>query len=1250
MHTKLSIFAHRIIEAGWLAAVVSIPLFFNIYTARTFEPDKITALRSIAIIMILAWLVSVLEQGVARGLHKDLLKTPLFWPTLLLVGAYLVSTVFSLSPTVSLWGSYQRLQGTYSFLSYVVIFVLMAGHLRTRAQVDRLVTTIIVASIPVSLYGIVQRYGLDPLPWAGDVTRRVAANMGNAIFVASYLIMVVPLTLSRLVKSMTAIITEEEASWGHTVLSAIYIFALAIQLITIAFSQSRGPMLGLLGAVFVMGLLLILGLRQHHPDRSALAVSEISRGLLFIGALALAGVVTGGIGYLVGVLLQTLLQIFNTPIESLPLLAAALGGLLGFFGGYTYMAVSQKGWRWLWVSWAGVAVLSIGFVLTLNMRGTGLDSVLDPIRQLPVLDRISKITITESGTGKVRVLIWDAAIRLVAPHEPLGIPGDDVTPPDSLNFLRPLIGYGPESMFNAFAYVYPPDLAYVEARGSSADRSHNETMDSLVITGLLGFLAFYFLMVSLFYYALKWLGWVPNAASKRRLVIMLVLMGIAGALAAFLLDGEGDPFTFVPLGLPFGLVAGMVLYLLWQGFVRQPDVEAGFAGLSGQPILLTGILGVIIGHFIEVHFVFSIAATYTYFWAYLGLMVALAKMQPEPDTAGSPAPAPASPAFLEPDSEARPAKKGRSRRSARKGRSTLPASRSSRGEVTGQAAITGVPLETWVGGQGLAMAIILIILIFDFITPQFRFQAGDKDSMSLLWMFVITWLAGLAIALSDVAIRRESWPGKINWAWLAALYSITSLGYAFLYFILHRVVFTRRITIANPDDVVKAADVLSAGLVTFYAAMLLLMALFAVILARRQAARLPFWRSDVVNWLLYPILILTAAGAIWFKNIDVVRADMYLKEGERYRNSRQWDQAVALHNKAISLDSDEDFYYLMLALDYQLMAQDTSLPEQSRQLAWQQGERIALEARRINPYNPDNTGNMGRYYFTLGQIFSRERFQDALDYFEKATILAPSNVIYHNLWAQTYYILQDYPSAINRLQTSIAVDGRYPPTWLLLGDTYAALGNIDDALTAHSQAITLGADFIDQFLDQRLNFYISAGRIDSIRAALQQAAQQRPTDARLQWAIGHTYNLTGQYQEAVPYYERAVALGDNSDRTIRELANTYLVLKMYQQALPNYQLLLQLNPNDVEAHSSLAYIYAQQGRLEEAVQENRLVLQQLPNDYDSLKNLAILFQQMGRWQDALDMARQAQAVAPEADQPSWQQFIADIQQAIEGAG
>ncbi|MBC8511406.1 MAG: hypothetical protein H8D32_00300, partial [Dehalococcoidia bacterium] len=195
MRTKLGVFCDKVIEAGWLAAVIVVPLFFNVYSDRVFEPDKLTLLRSIALVMAVAWVIKMLEAGSSIQIQnpKSKIQNPLVLPTLLLVAVYILATVASVTPRISLWGSYQRLQGTYTTFSYIVIFFLALQGLRTREQIERLVTVTILVSLPISLYGILQHYGRDPLPWASPVETRVASNMGNAIFVAAYLIMVVPL-------------------------------------------------------------------------------------------------------------------------------------------------------------------------------------------------------------------------------------------------------------------------------------------------------------------------------------------------------------------------------------------------------------------------------------------------------------------------------------------------------------------------------------------------------------------------------------------------------------------------------------------------------------------------------------------------------------------------------------------------------------------------------------------------------------------------------------------------------------------------------------------------------------------------------------------------------------------------------------------------------------------------------------------------------------------------------------------------
>ena len=66
MQTKLSRYCEGLLEAIWLAAVIIIPLFFNIYSSRIFEPDKVAILRSLALFALGAWLIKIIEEGGVR--------------------------------------------------------------------------------------------------------------------------------------------------------------------------------------------------------------------------------------------------------------------------------------------------------------------------------------------------------------------------------------------------------------------------------------------------------------------------------------------------------------------------------------------------------------------------------------------------------------------------------------------------------------------------------------------------------------------------------------------------------------------------------------------------------------------------------------------------------------------------------------------------------------------------------------------------------------------------------------------------------------------------------------------------------------------------------------------------------------------------------------------------------------------------------------------------------------------------------
>jgi hypothetical protein len=322
----------------------------------------LTIVRSIAVLLAGIWLVRFVDQQGWKDLNwlrwksaSAIWRVPFTLPVFLLVVAYLVSTVFSVVPRTSWAGSYQRLQGTYTTLSYIVLFALTVHTFRRREQVNRLVTTVIVTSIPISLYGLLQHYGLDPLPWGGNVQRRIAGHMGNAIFIAAYLIMAVPLTVVRIVDAFTNILNDEELSYADVVRSSVYIFTVAIQLVAIYWSGSRGPMMGLLVGMFALVLILLVSLRNAVTERGRFGLRDFGQAL----ALVLAGAVVSG------VVLFLLVRIL-TGAGRLTALAGAGASLFAIAGALVIVAISifvmlamRRGWRWLWLSWLFLAIVAI---------------------------------------------------------------------------------------------------------------------------------------------------------------------------------------------------------------------------------------------------------------------------------------------------------------------------------------------------------------------------------------------------------------------------------------------------------------------------------------------------------------------------------------------------------------------------------------------------------------------------------------------------------------------------------------------------------------------------------------------------------------------------------------------------------------------------------------------------------------------------------------------------------------------------
>ncbi len=1047
--SKLAQWSDRLLEAGWLLGITITPVFFNVYSSRVFEPDKLTTLRSLATIMAMVWLVRFVEMKMhGESPLRFTWRTPMVAAALVMMIVYLISSAFSLVPYTSIVGSYQRLQGTYTLFGYLVIFFALLTTLRTREQLSRLLTVLIINSLPVALYGIVQHNGLDPLPWAGDVQTRVASNMGNAIFVAAYLIMVVPITAARLVESFRDIMTREETRISDILRASAYIFILAVQLLTIWYSRSRGPWLGLAVGGFLFPYLLLIGLLRQARNEEDLPLPWIEglwRGLLMgLGSLALA-VAIGALGYLA--------------FRGKAGMAVGGGlGLLAFGALWLYFVVERKGWRWLWLGWITIGLVGAGLLLAINLPGPLQTHVRE---NYPALKRMTDMFDWERGTGKVRTLIWEGALELIKPHDPLRFP--DGTP-DRFNAIRPLVGYGPESMYVAYNRFYPPELGHYESRTASPDRSHNETLDSVVITGAMGLLAYLFLFGAFFYWGFRWLGLM-----EERWHLRLYVGGVAlFSLAFFILFAQLGRLYFFAVAIPLGFIAGIVLFLTVVAFrlMTQGATEEG-VHLHPHALLIVGILAAVIAHFVEINFGIAIAATRTTFWALTGLLVVLGmqwlpaeKVREGAEPLQREAPTPS-----------------RSKKGRRRAKAAQQAARARREEET----------RRWLGAV-IALALFAIFLMgtlsFDFITnPDRQRRAGTiiwnsltqlynqhKTSYGALMIFLFTWVMLLLVGLAEY--DREGIFGKKAGGRKAMAAAVT-MGLSFFGWLVFSLSLAGLHAGISSMEVRTSADLITlamrlAGVLGRYY-FLIFFVFFAIgatlLLEERRHAE--SW-GELFNWALFLVLFLIGFAIIHPWSYDLIRADIVFKQGSTFANSRDLNQKLIGEEhflKAIDLAPHEDYYYLFLGKDdleiAQMWRDDQGYP-QTQEERFQITEGVLKHARELNPLNTDHSANLARFYRTWASVVHDETrrqslLQQAEQEYRIALMLSPHNVILWNelaiLKAFDEHDLVGFQEAISQ---SLELDPEFETTWMIIGDVRLNLEkDTQGAIEAYRRALEI---------------------------------------------------------------------------------------------------------------------------------------------------------------------------------------------------
>jgi O-antigen ligase/regulator of sirC expression with transglutaminase-like and TPR domain len=249
--TGLALLCEKLIFWILAAALLIIPVFFNIVSYDQFELPKLTVLRILTSIMLGLWLIKVFDKG-----KLEWTPTPLDFPLLIWSFLNILTTLTSFAPHLSFRGEYENFAGSLSNLNYVVIYFIASQNIKDRKQIFTLAGALLLSGLLTGIYSMMQYSGTDIIKWNADsmIKGRYFASMGNPNFLGALLIMMIPLNISFILMAMKK----------KTYLIAAGLSCLFVLLyISLFGTQSRGPFLG-----FVFSALVFIAYGLFNGYRS----------------------------------------------------------------------------------------------------------------------------------------------------------------------------------------------------------------------------------------------------------------------------------------------------------------------------------------------------------------------------------------------------------------------------------------------------------------------------------------------------------------------------------------------------------------------------------------------------------------------------------------------------------------------------------------------------------------------------------------------------------------------------------------------------------------------------------------------------------------------------------------------------------------------------------------------------------------------------------------------------------------------
>lgn len=220
------------------------------------------------------------------------------------------------------------------------------------------------------------------------------------------------------------------------------------------------------------------------------------------------------------------------------------------------------------------------------------------------------------------------------------------------------------------------------------------------------------------------------------------------------------------------------------------------------------------------------------------------------------------------------------------------------------------------------------------------------------------------------------------------------------------------------------------------------------------------------------------------------------RQGDRYYDLEQYEEAVKSYTEAIQLQANNSMFYNNRGCAYDNLGEyDKAISDYNK--------AIELDPESSTVYN-----NRGYLYFTL-----REYDKAILD-LEEAIRLDPNNADAYGNRGCLYDDLGDCDKAIDDYSRSIELNPNNADTYVNRGYVYDQLKKYNEAISDYCRAIELDPDNAVAY-NNRGSIYIVLGRTDEAISDLNKAIELKAEVANPYKHLGNIYKEQGDYTRSI---------------------------------------------------------------------------------------------------------------------------------------